>query len=115
MLYRLYTRYGQRKKYKIEVLDYQSGDEAGIKSVTMLLKGPYAYGYLKAERGGVHRLVRISPFDSNARRHTSFASIDVMPEISDEIEIDIKDDDLKLMCIEVVVQVDNLLIPQIQL
>ena len=93
MLYRLYTRYGQRKKYKIEVLDYQSGDEAGIKSVTMLLKGSYAYGYLKAERG-VHRLVRISPFDSNARRHTSFASIDVMPEISDEIEI--KDDDLKI-------------------
>ena len=95
MLYRLYTRYGQRKKYKIEVLDYQSGDEAGIKSVTMLLKGSYAYGYLKAERG-VHRLVRISPFDSNARRHTSFASIDVMPEISDEIDIEIKDDDLKI-------------------
>jgi peptide chain release factor 2 len=95
MLYRLYSRYAQRKKYKVEVLDYQSGDEAGIKSVVMLIKGSYAYGYLKAERG-VHRLVRISPFDSNARRHTSFASIDVIPEIDDEIDIDIKDEDLKI-------------------
>lgn len=95
MLYRLYSRYAQRKKYKVEILDYQSGDEAGIKSVVMLIKGAYAYGYLKAERG-VHRLVRISPFDSNARRHTSFASIDVIPEINDEIDIEIKDDDLKI-------------------
>lgn len=95
MLYRLYTRYAQRKKYKVEVIDYQSGDEAGIKSVTLLIKGDYAYGYLKAEKG-VHRLVRISPFDSNARRHTSFASIDVLPEINDDIEIDIKDEDLKI-------------------
>jgi len=95
MLYRLYSRYAQRKKYKIEILDYQSGDEAGIKSVVMLIKGAYAYGYLKAERG-VHRLVRISPFDSNARRHTSFASIDVIPEINDEIDIEIKDEDLKI-------------------
>ena len=95
MLYRMYTRYAQRKKHKIEVLDYQSGDEAGIKSVTLLIKGAYAYGYLKAERG-VHRLVRISPFDSNARRHTSFVSIDVIPEINDDIDIDIKDDDLKI-------------------
>lgn len=95
MLYRMYTRYAQKKKYKLEVLDYQSGDEAGIKSVTILIKGPYAYGYLKAERG-VHRLVRISPFDSNARRHTSFASVDVLPEISDDIDIDIKDEDVKI-------------------
>ena len=95
MLYRMYTRYAQKKRYKVEVLDYQSGDEAGIKSVTMLIKGPYAYGYLKAERG-VHRLVRISPFDSNARRHTSFASCDVLPEISDDIDIEIKDEDVKI-------------------
>jgi len=95
MLYRMYTRYAQKKQYKVEVLDYQSGDEAGIKSVTMLVKGPYAYGYLKAERG-VHRLVRISPFDSNARRHTSFASCDVLPEIDDDIDIDIKDEDIKI-------------------
>jgi peptide chain release factor 2 len=95
MLYRMYTRYAQRRKYKVEILDYQSGEEAGIKSVTVLVKGPYAYGYLKAERG-VHRLVRISPFDSNARRHTSFASLDVIPEINDDIEIDIKDEDIKI-------------------
>jgi len=95
MLYRLYTRYAQRKNYKIEVLDYQSGDEAGLKSATLKIKGPYAYGYLKAERG-VHRLVRISPFDSNARRHTSFVSIDVMPEINDEIDFEIKEDEIKV-------------------
>ena len=95
MLYRLYTRYAQRKGHKIEVLDYQSGEEAGIKSVTISIKGDYAYGYLKAEKG-VHRLVRISPFDSNARRHTSFASIDVLPEIDDDIEIEIKDDEIKV-------------------
>lgn len=95
MLYRMYLRYAQKKKYKVEVIDYQAGEEAGIKSVTLLVKGPFAYGYLKAERG-VHRLVRISPFDSNARRHTSFASLDVMPEIDDDIDIDIKDEDLKI-------------------
>ena len=95
MLYRMYQRYATKKRFKIEVLDYQAGDEAGIKSVTMLIKGPFAYGYLKAERG-VHRLVRISPFDSNARRHTSFASLDVIPEITDDIELDIKDEDLKI-------------------
>ncbi len=95
MLYRMYTRYAQKKRFKVEVIDYQAGEEAGIKSVTLLIKGPYAYGYLKAERG-VHRLVRISPFDSNARRHTSFASCDVMPEINDEIDIDLKDEDLKI-------------------
>lgn len=95
MLYRLYTRYAQRQKYKVEVLDYQSGDEAGIKSVTLLIKGPYAYGHLKSEKG-VHRLVRISPFDSNAKRHTSFASIDVLPEVSDDYDAEIKDEDIKV-------------------
>jgi peptide chain release factor 2 len=95
MLYRMYIRYAQKKKFKVEVLDYQAGEEAGIKSVTLLIKGSYAYGYLKAERG-VHRLVRISPFDSNARRHTSFVSLDVMPELDDEIDIDLKDEDLKI-------------------
>jgi peptide chain release factor 2 len=95
MLFRMYQRYAQKKGYKVEVLDYQQGEEAGIKSVTLLVKGSYAYGYLKAERG-VHRLVRISPFDSNARRHTSFASVDIVPEIDDEIDIDIKDEDLKI-------------------
>jgi len=95
MLYRMYQRYSVRKGFKIEVLDYQQGEEAGIKSVTLLISGSYAYGYLKAEKG-VHRLVRISPFDSNARRHTSFASIDVMPEIDDDIDIDIKDEDIKI-------------------
>jgi peptide chain release factor 2 len=95
MLYRLYQRYGQRKRFKMDVLDYQAGEEAGIKSVTIRLRGPYAYGYLKAERG-VHRLVRISPFDSNQRRHTSFASIEVMPDIDDTIDIDIKDEDVKI-------------------
>jgi peptide chain release factor 2 len=95
MLYRMYTRYAQKRKFKVEVLDYQAGEEAGIKSVTFLIKGAYAYGYLKAERG-VHRLVRISPFDSNARRHTSFASVDVIPELNEDIAIDIKDEDLKI-------------------
>ncbi len=95
MLYRMYTRYAQRRGYKVDILDYQSGDEAGIKSVVMRIKGPYAYGYLKAEKG-VHRLVRISPFDSNARRHTSFASLDVMPEFDDDVEIEIKDEDIKI-------------------
>lgn len=95
MLYRMYTRYAQRRGYKVDILDYQSGDEAGIKSVVMRIKGSYAYGYLKAEKG-VHRLVRISPFDSNARRHTSFASLDVMPEFDDDIQIDIKDEDIKI-------------------
>jgi len=95
MLYRMYMRYAQKKRFKVEILDYQAGEEAGIKSVTMLIKGPYAYGYLKAERG-VHRLVRISPFDSNARRHTSFVSLDVMPEMDEDFDIDIKDEDLKI-------------------
>ena len=95
MLYRMYLRYAQRHNFKVETLDYQDGEEAGIKSVTVLIKGKNAFGYLKAERG-VHRLVRISPFDSNARRHTSFVSVDVAPEIDDYIAIDIKDEDLKI-------------------
>ncbi|VEU80514.1 peptide chain release factor 2 [Haploplasma axanthum] len=95
MLYRMYQRYSNLKNYKYEIIDIQSGDEAGIKSVTILIKGEYAYGYLKAERG-VHRLVRISPFDSNARRHTSFASVEVMPEIDDNIKVEIKDEEIRV-------------------
>ncbi|XEC95387.1 peptide chain release factor 2 [Paenibacillus tarimensis] len=95
MLYRMYTRWVEKRGFKYEILDYQDGDEAGIKSVTILVKGYNAYGYLKAEKG-VHRLVRISPFDASGRRHTSFVSCDVMPEISDDIEIDIRSEDLKV-------------------
>ena len=95
MLYRMYTRYAERKGYGIETTDRQDGDEAGIKSVTFLIKGDNAYGFLKAEKG-VHRLVRISPFDAGKRRHTSFASLEVMPEIVDEGEIVIKPEDLKI-------------------
>lgn len=93
MLYRMYTRYAEKHGFKVSVLDYLPGDEAGIKSVTFLVEGDKAYGYLKSEKG-VHRLVRISPFDSGARRHTSFASLDVMPQFNDEIDIDIKPEDL---------------------
>lgn len=93
MLYRMYTRWANKKGFKVTVLDYQSGEEAGIKSVTFLVEGDKAYGFLKAEKG-VHRLVRISPFDEGARRHTSFASLDVMPQFQDEIEIEIKPEDL---------------------
>lgn len=95
MLLRMYMRYADQHGFKVDTLDYLVGDEAGIKSVTILVKGQNAYGYLKAEKG-VHRLVRISPFDSSGRRHTSFASVDVMPEIDDEVEVDIKVDDLKI-------------------
>jgi peptide chain release factor 2 len=95
MLYRMYTRYAEQKGFKVKVLDYQPGDEAGIKSVSILIEGDMAYGYLKAERG-VHRLVRISPFDSSGRRHTSFCSLDVMPEFNEEIEIVINPDDIIL-------------------
>ncbi len=95
MLYRMFTRYAERKDFKTQVLDYQAGDEAGIKSVSLLITGPYAYGLLKSERG-VHRLVRISPFDSQSRRHTSFAAADVTPEIDDNIEIDIVESDLRI-------------------
>ena len=96
MLFRMYTRWCDAKKYKVEIVDTQPGDEVGIKSLTMLVKGLNAYGYLKVEKGG-HRLVRISPFDSNARRHTSFASINVTPLfLNNEINIDIKESDLRI-------------------
>ena len=95
MLYRMYTRWANANDYKIEELDYLEGDEAGIKSVTFLVSGENAYGYLKSEMG-VHRLVRISPFDAGGRRHTSFASVEVLPEITDDIEIDINPDDLRV-------------------
>ncbi len=95
MLLRMYTRWAEDKGYKVSTLDLLPGDEAGIKSVTILVEGLNAYGYLKAEKG-VHRLVRISPFDAAGRRHTSFASVDVMPEIDDDIQVDIKPEDLKI-------------------
>ncbi len=95
MLLRMYRRWGERRGFKVEVLDYLPGDEAGVKSVTLLLKGYNAYGYLKTEKG-VHRLVRISPFDASGRRHTSFVSCDVVPEIDDTVEIDIRTEDLKV-------------------
>lgn len=95
MLYRMYTRWAEKQGFKIELLDYLSGDEAGIKSVTILIKGLNAYGYLKSERG-VHRLVRISPFDSSGRRHTSFSSCHVMPELNDDLSIEINENDLKI-------------------
>ena len=95
MLYRMYVRYAQRQKYKVEVIDYQEGEEAGIKSVTIKIKGAYAFGNLKSEHG-VHRLVRISPFDSNKRRHTSFVSCEVIPVIEDKVSIDLADEDIKI-------------------
>lgn len=95
MLLRMYTRWAESKEYKVKTLDYLDGDEAGIKSVTIQVIGENAYGYLKSEKG-VHRLVRISPFDASGRRHTSFASVDVMPELEDDLEIDIRPDDLRI-------------------
>ena len=95
MLFRMYNMYAEKNGYKIKVLDVLDGDEAGIKSISFLVSGEYAYGYLKAEKG-VHRLVRISPFDANARRHTSFASVEVMPEIEDAPDIVIRPEDLKI-------------------
>lgn len=95
MLLRMYTRWAEQHQFKVETLDYQVGDVAGLSSVTILISGENAYGYLKAEKG-VHRLVRISPFDSAGRRHTSFASVEVMPELNDDVEININNDDLKI-------------------
>ncbi len=95
MLLRMYLRWCERKRFKTEIMDYQAGEGAGIKSATVLVEGPYAYGHLRNE-SGVHRLVRISPFDSNARRHTSFASISVTPDIEEEIEVDINEADLRV-------------------
>jgi peptide chain release factor 2 len=95
MLLRMYLRYTERKGFEVQMLDMQEGEEAGIKSATFVVKGPYAYGYLKGE-SGVHRLVRISPFDSNKRRHTSFSSVFVSPEIDDTIELEIDEGDLRV-------------------
>nr|WP_186841699.1 peptide chain release factor 2 [Acetobacterium fimetarium] len=95
MLLRMYTRWAEKKGYKVKTLDLQPGDVAGIKSVTLLIEGVNAYGYLKTERG-VHRLVRISPFDSSGRRHTSFASLDVSPEVDETVEIEILPDDIRI-------------------
>lgn len=95
MLYRMYRRYGEESELEMETLELTPGDEAGLKTVTIAVRGPYAYGYLKAERG-VHRLVRISPFDSNKRRHTSFVALDVVAEIEDDIEVEINESDLRI-------------------
>ena len=95
MLYRMYLRWAERHGFKVEVLDYQAGEEAGIKDASFIIKGENAYGYLKVENG-IHRLVRISPFDSNAKRHTSFTSVMVSPEIEDDIEIEIEDKDIRI-------------------
>ena len=95
MLYRMYTRWANANNFSVQELDYLDGDEAGLKSVTFLISGDYAYGYMKSEKG-VHRLVRISPFDAGGRRHTSFASVEVLPEITEDIEIDINPDDLRI-------------------
>ena len=95
MLYRMYMRFSERRGFRFKVLDYLDGDEAGIKSVTFLVEGEFAYGYLKSE-SGVHRLVRVSPFDSSGRRHTSFSSVEVMPEFDDKIKIEIREEDLEI-------------------
>ena len=95
MLFRMYTRFCESKGYKVEILDMLDGDEAGIKRASVLVKGLNAYGYLKCEKG-VHRLVRLSPFDANNKRHTSFASVEVVPEIDSNIDIDIKEEDIKV-------------------
>ncbi len=95
MLYRMVVRFCERHEYTVELMDYQEGDEAGLKSATLLIEGPFAFGNLKSE-DGVHRLVRISPFDANARRHTSFAAIQVLPQIDEDIDIEVREEDLKM-------------------
>ena len=100
MLARMYQRWAQRHGFDFEILDYTEGKEAGIKSFTALVKGDYAYGLLKTERG-VHRLVRISPFDADKSRHTSFAAVDVIPEIGEDVKIDIREEDLELSLIHI--------------
>ena len=95
MLYRMYTRWANKNNYEVKELDYLEGEEAGLKSVTFEIVGENAYGYMKSEMG-VHRLVRISPFDSGGRRHTSFASLEILPEITDDIELEINPDDLRI-------------------
>lgn len=92
---RMYLRWAEKKGYKVQIIDLQAGEEAGIKDVTFTVEGPFAYGYLKAE-AGVHRLIRISPFDANKRRHTSFAAVYVCPEIEDNVHVEIKEDDLRI-------------------
>ena len=95
MLMRMYTRWAEQHNFKVEVADYQVGEEAGIKSVTLMIQGTNAYGYLQSEKG-VHRLVRISPFDAAGRRHTSFASVNVMPELDDSVEVELRPEDIKM-------------------
>lgn len=95
MLYRMYTRWAERKGFSVEVIDYLDGDEAGIKSVTFQINGENAYGYLKSEKG-VHRLVRISPFNAQGKRQTSFVSLDVMPDIEDDVDVEVKDEDIRI-------------------
>ena len=95
MLYRMYTRWAERRHFKVKILDFLEGEEAGVKSVTMLIEGLNAYGYLRSEKG-VHRLVRISPFDSAARRHTSFSSVDVTPELAEETDFEINMDEVRI-------------------
>ena len=95
MLYRMYCRWSERHGYKVTTLDYLEGDEAGLKSASILIEGENAYGFLKSENG-VHRLVRVSPFDASGRRHTSFASLEVMPEIDDSVDVEINPDDIKM-------------------
>jgi peptide chain release factor 2 len=95
ILMRMYVRWAEKSGFKVEIVEYMAGDEAGIKSVTMTISGQYAYGYLKGE-AGVHRLVRISPFDANKRRHTSFTAVLVYPEVSEDIDVEVKDDDIRI-------------------
>ena len=95
MLYRMYNHWAERHEYKVELLDYLDGDDAGLKSASILIEGDNAYGYMKSE-SGVHRLVRVSPFDASGRRHTSFAALEVMPEIDDSIEVEIRDEDIEM-------------------
>ena len=115
MLYRMYMKWASSNDFSVKELDYLEGDEAGIKSVTFEVSGENAYGYLKGEMG-VHRLVRISPFDSGGRRHTSFASVEVLPEITDDVEINISPDDLRVDTYRASRSwADNILIKQILL
>ena len=95
MLLRMYVRWAEKKKYKVKIVDSLPGEEAGIKNAVLLIEGPWAYGYLKGEKG-IHRLIRISPFDANSRRHTSFASVTVIPEIEEDVEVEIRPEDLKI-------------------
>ena len=95
MLYRMYTRWGEKHGYDVKLIDWLDGEEAGIKSATIMISGPHAYGYLKSENG-VHRLVRVSPFDASGRRHTSFASVEVMPEFKDDGKVEIRDEDIEV-------------------